>query len=403
MEQQLNFTKAGLDSLPLPEKGKRALYYDTKMPHLAVRVSDTGNKSFLVYRWVEGRALKRTLGRYPTMTIEQARRQAESYNAQLSNGTDPLDEKREQREEPTLQEVFGLYIEDYAKHHCKTWKAMVDFFRLYLAHLGSRRISSITHVEVQRLHSRLGTDSGQTTANRAVELLKAVINKGKKWGLVDCNNPCCGIEKYKLKPRQRFLESEELPRLLQAIEAEPDETIRDFIWILLSTGVRKTNVLEMRWDQLDLPNAIWTIPDTKNGTSQTILLTEREVEILNRRHSGKRDFQWVFAGKGACGHLVDPKKGWQRILDRAKIDDLHIHDLRRSLGSYMAMTGASLSVIGNVLNHKDVSTTRKVYAQSAREAERAARQIAHARMFAAPPEKPNDQSIPVHQENEAAS
>jgi len=129
MEQRINFTKSNLDALPQPPKGKRSLYYDTKMPHLAVRVSDTGNKSFLVYRWVEGRALKRTLGRYPTITIEQARRQAESYNVQLSNGTDPLDEKREQREEPTLQEVFGLYIEDYAKHHCKTWNEMIDFFK----------------------------------------------------------------------------------------------------------------------------------------------------------------------------------------------------------------------------------------------------------------------------------
>ena len=401
MEPRMNFTKAVLDALPLPPKGKRSLYYDSKMPHLAVRVSDTGTKSFLVYRWVGGRALKRTLGRYPTMTIEQARRQAESCNAQLSNGTDPLDEKREQREEPSLQEVFRLYIEDYAKHHCKTWKEMADLFKRYLAHLGCRRISSITHMEVQRLHSRLGTDSGQTTANRAIELLKAVINKGKKWGLFAGDNPCCGIEKYKLKPRQRFLESDELPRLMRAIDEEPDETIRDFIWILLSTGVRKTNVLEMRWDQLDLPNAIWTIPDTKNGTSQTILLTEQELQILNKRHSPKRDFQWVFAGKGACGHLVDPKKGWQRILKRAGIEDLHLHDLRRSLGSYMAMTGASLSVIGNVLNHKDVSTTRKVYAQSAREAERAARQTAHKRMFGASPDEPSVPKILINRENEA--
>ena len=68
MEQRINFTKANLDGLPMPDKGKRALYYDSKMPHLAVRISDTGNKSFLVYRWVEGRALKRTLGRYPTMS-----------------------------------------------------------------------------------------------------------------------------------------------------------------------------------------------------------------------------------------------------------------------------------------------------------------------------------------------
>lgn len=67
-------------------------------------------------------------------------------------------------------------------------------------------------------------------------------------------------------------------------------------------------------------------------------------------------------------HLYDPKKGWKRILKRAQIANLHLHDLR-TLGSYMAMTGASLSVIGNALNHKDVSTTRKVYAHSAHEAE----------------------------------
>jgi integrase len=381
MEQYINFIKATLDSLPLPPKGKRSLYYDAKMPHLAIRVSDTGNKSFLVYRWVEGRALKRTLGRYPSMTIEQARRAAESCNAQLSCGVDPQDERRQKREELNLGELFALYLNDYAKHHCKRWKESEYFFKRYLSHLANRRISSITHIEVQRLHSRLGTDSGHTTANRAIEHLKAIINKGKKWKLVDCDNPCCGIEKYKLKPRQRFVESKELPALIKAIEDEPDEIIRDFIWILLSTGVRKTNVLEMRWDQLDLPNAVWKIPDTKNGDSQTILLTENELEILNRRHSAGRDFQWVFPSTGASGHLADPKKGWHRILKRAEIEDLHLHDLRRSLGSYMAMTGASLSVIGNALNHKDVSTTRKVYAQSAREAERAARLIAHARMF----------------------
>jgi integrase len=187
------------------------------------------------------------------------------------------------------------------------------------------------------------------------------------------------------------------------IEDEPDEIIRDFVWILLSTGVRKTNVLEMRWDQLDLPNGIWTISDTKNGTSQTILLTEKELEILNRRHSAGRDFQWVFPSTGASGHLADPKKGWLRILDRAKITNLHLHDLRRSLGSYMAMTGASLSVIGNVLNHKDVSTTRKVYAQSAREAERSARLIAHARMFGSTTANPSTPNAPASSDNEAAS
>jgi integrase len=381
MNKEINFTKAQLDSLPLPRKGSRSVYYDSKVPHLCVRVSESGNKSFSVIRWVDGRALRRTLGRYPAMTIEQARRLAESYNAQLSSGIDPLAEKRQRRQEITLRELFDQYIENYAKHHCKTWRQMVNAYNFYFRDMGSRRISTITNIEVQRLHCALGTEHGHTTANRMVELLKAIINKGRKWGLVEAANPCTGIEKFKLKPRQRFVQADELPRLIKAIEEEADDTIRDFIFISLSTGVRKTNVLELRWDQLNLNTGIWTIPETKNGTSQTILLTDKELEILKRRHATRRTFEWVFPGTGRTGHLQDPKKGWSRILKRAGIVDLRLHDLRRTLGSYMAMTGASLSVIGNVLNHKDLSTTRKVYAHSAREAELSAREIAHSRMF----------------------
>jgi integrase len=112
------------------------------------------------------------------------------------------------------------------------------------------------------------------------------------------------------------------------------------------------------------------------------LLTGPELEILQTRFDNRKTFEYVSPGTGTKSpHLADPKKGWHRILKRAKIENLHLHDSRRTLGSYMAMTGASLSVIGNALNHKVVSTTRKVYAQSAHEAERTAREVAHKKRF----------------------
>ncbi|MCC6980217.1 MAG: site-specific integrase [Candidatus Melainabacteria bacterium] len=221
-------------------------------------------------------------------------------------------------------------------------------------------------------------------------VLRAVINKGKQWELVDCENPATGITKFKLKHRERFVYAEELPRLIAAIEAEENQEIKDYVLISLYTGARKMNVLKMRWADVDLDNAVWTIPDTKNNTAQTILLTGPELEILQKRFDNRKKFDYVFPGTGTKSpHLADPKKGWHRILKRARIENLHLHDLRRTLGSYMAMTGASLSVIGNALNHKDVSTTRKVYAHSAHEAERTAREVAHQRMFAKQEEKEN--------------
>ncbi len=328
-ENQFPFTRSTLDSLPPSEKGKRSMYYDSKVPYLAVRVSNTGHKSFLIYRGLNGRVLKRTLGAYPAMTIEQARFLAGEFNSSLNKGLDPLDEKRALRAEATLAEVFEQYLSLYAKEHCKTWKSMEYSFKLYLKEFHHRRMSSIGKQEVQRLHSELGKSCGPTTANRTIELFKAIINKGITWGMADCKNPCIGITKFKLKERKRFVKEHELPKLVAAIAAEPNRDIRDFVTLALSTGARRTNILQMRWRDLDLEGAVWIIPDTKNGEPQTILLTREELTLLKERFDHRRSFEWVFPGTGVKGHLDDPKKGWHRILERAGIEDLRLHDLRR--------------------------------------------------------------------------
>ncbi len=298
----------------------------------------------------------------------------------MSHGRDPLDKKRKARNELTLGELFLEYQENYGKEHTKTWKDMQDNFGRYLKCWHNRKLSLITKTDVQSIVNKLGREKGHTTANRTLELLRAIINKGIKWGLYSKSNPASGVDKFKLKPRTRFLSDDEIPKLINSLEREK-QVFKDYVLISLYTGVRKSNVLAMRWDQLDLDSGTWTIPETKNGTSQTICLTVEELKILQARFDSRKSFEWVFPSVRGSGHMVSPIKMWQRTLKNAKIQDLHLHDLRRSLGSYMAMTGASLSVIGNALNHKDVSTTRKVYAQTARDAEKRAREVAHNAMF----------------------
>ena len=386
--------------------GERVNYYDTKVSGLQLCLTPTGVKTFSVHKWVDGKARRVVLGRYdgaamqsfefgqnplcvlgnnPRLTVEQARQLALAVITQLHSGQSPQELRKRRIDQITLGELFTEYLDKYAIEHTKTWKVMEESFYRYLGEWRNRPVGSIKRSEVQLLINTLGKDRGKTTANRTLELLRAIINRGKQWSLVQGDNPASGVTKFKLKPRTRFLYEEELPRLSASIEAEKNPDIRDYVLLSLYTGARKMNVLSMRWEHVDLDAGIWTIPDTKNDTAQTILLTELEREILKRRFDSRkteRSFVYVFPGTGnIAGHLADPKKGWQRILKRAKIPNLHLHDLRRSLGSYMAMTGASLSVIGNALNHKDVSTTRKVYAHSAHEAERKARELAHAKMF----------------------
>jgi integrase len=401
-KNQLPFTIANLEALRPSADGKRTYYYDTKTDGLEVCVNKSGSKTFAAYKWINGGPKRVVLGRFtpdaiqiadfeskplsilgknPYLNVEQARRLCRAVLGELSSGKDPGQTIRHGREEPTLGEMFSEYLENYAKEHTKTWKVMEECFHRYLSLWKNRKLSDIRKSEVQALINQIGRENGHTTANRTLELLRAVINKGIHWGLFKHQNPAVGIQKFKLKPRARFLHPDEIDRLMKKLNEEASEDLRDYVLLSLSTGARKSNVLSTRWEHVDLKNKVWLIPDTKNGTEQKILLTNDEHSILARRHANRTRSEWVFPSDSATGYLLSPKKGWTSLLKEARIKDLHMHDLRRSLGSYMAMAGVSLSVIGNALNHKDVSTTRRVYAHSAEEAERQARELAHEQMF----------------------
>lgn len=174
-------------------------------------------------------------------------------------------------------------------------------------------------------------------------------------------NPAIGIKRNKEKSRDRFIQGDEFPRFFQSLGEEQNETIRDYILMSLLTGARRANVLSMRWKDINFDRAEWRIEETKNGTSQTIALSPEAIEVLlNRKPNGEAEF--VFPGPGKKGHLMEPRKGWERILARAGIENLRIHDLRRTLGSWQAKTGASLAIIGKSLNHKHQNTTA-IYAR----------------------------------------
>jgi integrase len=137
----------------------------------------------------------------------------------------------------------------------------------------------------------------------------------------------------------------------------------------------------MQWKDINLKREEWRIKETKTGTPQTVTLSPEALTVLrNRKPSEPTTF--VFPGEGSSGHLIEPKKGWKRILERAGIDDLRIHDLRRTLGSWQAKTGASLAIIGKSLNHKNPSTTA-IYARLDQEPIRESVNTATSAMMAA--------------------
>jgi len=210
-------------------------------------------------------------------------------------------------------------------------------------------------------------------ANRTVQLLRAAIN----WAITDLdwptselsggNNPAHGIKLNQEKSRKEWVRPSEIPALLVAIDKEPDPWIRAFFHMLLYTGARLSELLTLRWTDVDLPNNSLTFRDTKNKTDHNLPLAPDAIDLLKAIPKTKGN-PWVFNGHKHGQHLTSPYKAWKRVLKRAEIERrVTIHDVRRTVGSLLASKGYSTQQIGKLLNHKSEITAR-VYAEIADEA-----------------------------------
>lgn len=363
METKFPFTKERLLALPVPASG-RVTYQDTKVQGLQIRVTPAGTKSFCIYRRLKaGQPERVTLGKFPTMTVEQARKAATEVNAVIESGANPAEAKRAFKGEPTFQEVFDEYLKYKRKKNGtpvaeRTKAEYQNLVRLYLAHIAPMKLSAITHEKVAQLSRKVGADA-PIAANRMLAVVRAVFNYARDRRLYSGDNPAQGVRGFAETSRERFALSDELPQLFQAIA---DSSQRDYFLLALLTGARRSNVCEMAWRDLDLERGIWRLGMTKNGTSQNVTLSPEAVAVLVARKEGAGHSPYVFPGTGKTGHLVEPKKAWGTILAKSGISDFRIHDLRRTLGSWQAMTGASLAIIGKSLNHKTTQATA-IYAR----------------------------------------
>ncbi len=358
---KFNFTKRILEDLPIPSKGKRVYHYDTKVRGLGVSLTDKGTLTFIVYRKVNGRPERITLGRYPDLSIENARGAASEVNSQIAQGKNPNQEKNKLRDELTLKELFIQYFERHAKLHKKSWQDDEKWYRLYLSQWNKRKIFSIHRTDIEALHAKVGKDHGIYAANRMLTLLCVMFNKAIDWGWEGVN-PVHGIKKFREISRERFLQGDELPRFFKALEEENNRALADFFMLGILTGARRGNLLAMRWEEVNFDQATWRIPETKNGSSHLVPLPPEAMNILKGRFNAKEN-GWVFPSTTSkSGHLEEPKSAWKRILKKASLQDLRLHDLRRTLGSWQAATGASSYVIGKSLGHKTQQATA-IYAR----------------------------------------
>lgn len=374
MKQIIIFNQHNIDSLPIPEKG-RTFYYDAKEAKLYLQITSNGTKTFYLLSRIGTKCERIKIGRYPDLKVEKARDMAKFLKAEIALGKNPTESKKEHEKEKTFQELYMEFLECYAKQHRRCWKNDKYVIEKHCQSLFSKKISDITSSVVKELTQKLSIQS-YNTANAVLERIRVIFNKAIEWGLYQGENPAKGIKSFPKVKRDRFLHPDEIKDFLTLLGQEKQE-LQDLIHLLLFTGARKGNVLSMEWTEIDFNLKLWRIPasKSKNKSVMVIPLMDEAIQILKRRKEDNSSI-YVFPSESQSGHLTDFKKSWSSFREKwfrfreekyhlpqkLSKSDFRIHDLRRSIASYQALSGSSLLIIGKSLGHQSTEAT-EIYAR----------------------------------------
>jgi len=361
---KMKLTKKAIDTATYTGNGNdRQVVWDDNLSGFGLRVYPTGKKAFVLSYRHNGRKRMITIGQYGALTLDQAKKEAQKYLVDVIQGDDPLAVREKERTGNTLKQLCAAYVD---RHAIKKKSAHADIRRInthLLPAWGALKASAIKRSDVAAIHAKIGKNNGEYEANRVLALLSKLFELAELWGFVDEGhpNPARGVQKFNEIQRDRYVTHEELPILIEAIQNEPNESAKQAIWLYLLTGLRKEELLNARWDNIDTDRNEIKIEDTKNGKSHYLPLSAAALAMLDSIPKVDGN-PYIVVGKNSGAHLVNVDKPWRRVRKAAGIEDVRIHDLRRTVGSWLAQAGNDLHLIGRVLNHTNVSTT-KIYAR----------------------------------------
>ncbi len=357
---EFRLTKRAVDALKT--ENRDTLFWDRDLAGFGVRVHSAGRKSYVVQSRGPGGIKRVTLGRHGALSTGEARKQAALVIDRIKRGEYPG--RKPPAEEPTLAAVAERFMRVYVERHLKP-RTVVEYRTILDKHvlpfLGGMALGRIGRAEVAALHHRLRHTPSR--ANTSIHILSRMFNLAEAWGLVPPGqNPCTRLSLYRTRPRERFLTSEEYRRLGRLLK---DAEAAGSIWppaitairLLLLTGCRRSEILNLKWDDVDRTAGDLRLRDAKAGP-RMVPLTNPVRGVLDKL-SRQPDNPWVIIGQKPGKNLTDLHHYWRHIRERAGLPDVRIHDLRHSYASRALALGESLYTIGKLLGHATVTTTAR--------------------------------------------
>ena len=347
-----------------PGRARRE-YFDENVVGLALRVSSSGIKSWVLFYRQHGRLRRWTIGRYPTLSLADARERARAGLRDALSGEDPARSKREAREATTFADLAERYLSEHAKPRKRSWREDARLLRRdVLPRWGQVAAHEIRRGDARELVHAVALRGAPIMANRLRALLHKVYAFAIEQEIVESNPiayvPRPGVERR----RDRVLSDSEIRHLWRQLDNEPPAVAAAFR-LRLITAQRGGEVLNMRWSDIDSTSTWWTIPaeHSKNGLPHRVPLTEPAREIVASLRPGvPAGAEYVLTG-GRGNRQQSEAAG------RLNIPNFRGHDLRRTAASVMASAGIPRLVVAKVLNHAERDVTA-VYDRHSYDAEK---------------------------------
>ena len=365
----MKLIKSVVDKFDYVEKGQ-VFYWDDELAGFGMYIG-TKSKTWCVQQRIGNKTKRVVLGKYPTMTAEQARNAAKKEIGKLAAGIDSVKEKREQNiKAVTLGEVFTDFLE-VRQLKPKTVKDYVGVMKNIYPDWQKLPITDISRDAVDRRHKKIGEERGEAYANLGARTLRAVLNyAGAKYETgngvsILPDNPVKRISQtrgwYKVNRRTGHIKSYQLEAWFQAVLHIDNSTIRDYLIFVLLTGTRKDESAKLQWTDIDLADKSYILRDPKNNRPIQLPLSDYLADMLLARKL-QSDSPFVFSGTGAKGYLVEPKRQLAKIIEQTEIQ-FSMHDLRRSFVTIAESLDIGGYALKTLVNHKEGNDVTSGYIQ----------------------------------------
>ena len=363
----MKLTKSAVEKFPLPDSTP-TFYRDDEIRGFGVKVFPSGVKTFFLEKRVAGKVKRITIGRYgEEFTTEQARREARKLAGSIAAGNDPVADRKEAAlKAVSLGDAFADYLKARKDLKPKTLKDYGNVMRLSFADWRTKPLLTITKDMIGKRHAKLGEQNGEAWANLSMRFLRALFNfaegqyEDSQGHSLVSENPVKRLSQtrawYRVERRQTVIKPHELAAWFAGVMALPNATLRDYLLLIILTGLRRNEAATLKWVDVDLVGKTFIIRDPKNHCDHTLPLSDYLLNLLKTRRDyllGKNEVgnQYVFPSNGAGGYIVEPRAQMVRVTESSGVQ-FTVHDLRRTFITIAESIDIPAYVLKRLLNHK---------------------------------------------------